>query len=220
MKATKPKVSIIIPVYNVEKYLSDCLDSAVCQKLEEIEIICVNDGSTDSSASILERYSCEYNNITVIEQENQGLSCARNAGFLHASGEYIYFLDSDDRITANAMEEMYNLAHKDDLDVLYIDGSAIYENEKLKERFPQYETAYRRNSSYDAITSGWELFSHMVENGEYCVSASLQFIKREYLKRINLKFILEYCMRIICLIFAVCYRLKKLDMLILHTSTE
>ncbi len=188
IKTNKPKVSVIIPVYNVEKYLADCLDSVVNQTLEEIEIICVNDGSTDSSASILERYSCEYNNITVIEQENQGLSCARNAGFLHASGEYIYFLDSDDRITANAMEEMYNLAHKDDLDVLYIDGSAIYENEKLKERFPQYETAYRRNSSYDAITSGWELFSHMVENGEYCVSASLQFIKREYLKRINLKF--------------------------------
>lgn len=178
MKVNKPKVSVIIPVYNVEKYLADCLDSVVNQTLEEVEIICVNDGSTDSSESILKQYSCAYNNITVIKQENQGLSCARNAGILHARGEYIYFLDSDDRITANAMEEMYNLAHKDELDVLYIDGSVIYENEKLKEIFPQYETAYRRKSSYDAITSGLELFSHMVENGEYCVSTSLQLIKR------------------------------------------
>ena len=120
IKTNKPKVSVIIPVYNVEKYLADCLDSVVNQTLEDVEIICVNDGSTDSSANILERYSCEYNNITVIKQENQGLSCARNAGVLHARGEYIYFLDSDDRITANAMEEMYNLAHKDELDVLYI----------------------------------------------------------------------------------------------------
>ena len=188
IKTNKPKVSVIIPVYNVEKYLAACLDSVVNQTLEDVEIICVNDGSTDSSASILERYSCEYNNITVIKQENQGLSCARNAGILHARGEYIYFLDSDDRITANAMEEMYSLAHKDELDVLYIDGSVIYENEKLKERFPQYETSYRRKSSYDAITSGPELFSQMVENGEYYVQASLQFIRREYLEKINLQF--------------------------------
>ena len=188
MKTNKPKVSIIIPVYNVDKYLADCLDSVINQTLKEVEIICVNDGSMDSSASILKQYSCDYTNITIINQENQGLSCARNVGVLYAKGEYIYFLDSDDRIEAYAMEEMYNLAHKDALDVLYIDGRAVYENEKLMETFPQYETAYRRKSSYDAITRGIELFSHMIENSEYCVQASLQFIKREYLKRINLKF--------------------------------
>lgn len=188
MKINEPKVSIIIPVYNVEKYLADCLDSVVKQTLDEIEIICVNDGSTDMSACILQQYSCEHTNITIINQENQGLSCARNVGILHSRGEYIYFIDSDDRIEANAMEEMFNLAYKEDLDVLYIDGSAVYENEKLMETFPQYGTAYRRNFSYAEITSGIELFSQMVENGEYCVSASLQFIKREYLQKVNLKF--------------------------------
>ena len=87
------KVSIIIPVYNAEKYLKRCLDSVLSQTLKDIEIICVNDGSTDNSIQILKEYGSK---IKVINQENQGLSVARNTGLKEAKGEFVAFLDSDD----------------------------------------------------------------------------------------------------------------------------
>ena len=91
-----PKVSIIVPVYNAEKYLERCLDSLVNQTLKDIEIICINDGSTDKSLKILNKYAGEYNNILIIEQENKGQSAARNVGIDTAGGEFIAFIDADD----------------------------------------------------------------------------------------------------------------------------
>ena len=91
-----PKVSVIIPVYNVEKYLKQCLDSVVNQTLKDIEIICVNDGSTDNSLEILEEYAQKDNRIIIISQENQGQSVARNIALEKATGEYVGFVDSDD----------------------------------------------------------------------------------------------------------------------------
>lgn len=90
------KISVIIPVYNVEKYLSACLDSIISQEFQDIEIICINDGSTDGSPAILEQYVLKDERITVYTQKNAGLSAARNAGLEKAAGEYIYFFDSDD----------------------------------------------------------------------------------------------------------------------------
>ena len=105
-----PKVSIIVPVYNVEKYLSKCLDSIVNQTLKDIEIICINDGSVDNSQSVLEAYAKKDTRIKVINQENLGLSCARNKGIDIAQGEYIGFVDSDDWIDLEFYEELYNNA--------------------------------------------------------------------------------------------------------------
>ena len=101
------KVSIVIPVYNVEKYLEECIESAIKQSLNDIEIICINDGSTDSSLEILKKYEKKYSNIIVISQENKGLSASRNVGIRKAKGKYIYFLDSDDFIDTNSMELCY-----------------------------------------------------------------------------------------------------------------
>ena len=98
-------VSIVIPVYNVEKYLKQCLESVVNQTLDKIEVICINDGSTDNSLNILKEYEKKYNNIIIIDQENKGPGFARNIGMKRASGKYIYFLDSDDYIELNAMED-------------------------------------------------------------------------------------------------------------------
>ena len=84
-------VSIIIPVYNVEKYLQECLESAINQTYKNIEIIAINDGSTDSSLAILEEYASKYGNLKIVNQENKGMSGARNAGLKVANGEYIYF---------------------------------------------------------------------------------------------------------------------------------
>ena len=112
------KVSVIVPVYNVEKYLKDCLDSVVNQTLEDIEIICVNDGSTDNSLAILEDYAEKDSRIKIITQENKGLGGARNTGLYHANGEYISFIDSDDWIEPNTFEELYNMSKDFDLDML------------------------------------------------------------------------------------------------------
>lgn len=115
----KKKVSVVIPVYNVEKYLSQCLDSVLSQSLEEIEVIVVNDGSTDGSSNICRQYSKRDKRIRLIEKENGGLSSALNVGIDLASGKYIIFLDSDDFwLDSNILHKMYNLAESNDLDVV------------------------------------------------------------------------------------------------------
>ena len=102
------KISIIIPVYNIEKYLKKCLDSVVNQTYQNLEIILVNDGSTDNSGKICEEYKRADSRIVLIHKENEGLSMARNTGLDIASGEYIFFVDSDDYISENMLETLYN----------------------------------------------------------------------------------------------------------------
>ena len=104
-----PKVSVIIPVYNVEKYLKQCLDSVVNQTLKDIEIICIDDGSADNSIEILKEYAQKDNRFIILEQENQGAGAARNKGLSIATGEYVHFMDSDDWIETSAYQELYNL---------------------------------------------------------------------------------------------------------------
>jgi glycosyltransferase involved in cell wall biosynthesis len=114
----KPKISVIIPVYNVEDYLEGCLRSVMTQSLSEIEIICVNDGSPDDCQMILERLAAEDSRIRIISKENGGLSSARNAGLRAATGEYIHFLDSDDHIQPRMYETLYSYARKNRLDLV------------------------------------------------------------------------------------------------------
>lgn len=111
-----PKVSVIIPVYNTEEYLRECLDSVVNQTLKEIEIICVDDGSTDNSARILEKYATKDSRFKIIAQKNQGAGFARNEGIKIAKGEYIAFLDSDDYyLDTDVLENLYENAKKNDV---------------------------------------------------------------------------------------------------------
>ena len=113
-----PKVSIVIPVYNVEKYLRQCLDSVVNQTLKELEIICVNDGSKDSSPQILEEYAQKDPRIVIINKENSGYGNSMNRGFDAATGEYIGIIESDDYAELDMFENLYQTAKKDDLDVV------------------------------------------------------------------------------------------------------
>ena len=108
-----PIVSVVIPVYNVEKYLSACLDSVLAQTFRDFEAVCVNDGATDSSLEILNEYTQKDPRIKIITQENQGLSAARNTGLINAQGEYILFLDSDDTIHPQTLEICHTLAIKE-----------------------------------------------------------------------------------------------------------
>ena len=121
MKETSPLISIIIPVYNSEKYIAQCLDSVVNQTLKDIEIICVNDGSTDGTLNILQEYALKDNRIKTINQKKSGVSSARNAGFKISSGEFIYFLDSDDFIHKNLLEITYHFAEKYSADMVCFD---------------------------------------------------------------------------------------------------
>ena len=112
------KISVIIPVYNVEQYLCKCIDSVLCQKGILFEIILVDDGSADSSAFICDRYNEKYENIKVIHKKNEGLGYARNSGLEIACGEYIFFLDSDDWIVENTLETLYMLAKRNSADMV------------------------------------------------------------------------------------------------------
>ncbi len=101
------EISVIIPVYNVENYLSKCLDSVINQTFKDIEIICVNDGSTDNSRKILEEYKNKDSRIKIVDKENGGLSSARNAGMKAATGKFLSFIDSDDWVELNMLEKLY-----------------------------------------------------------------------------------------------------------------
>ncbi|MDR0632318.1 MAG: glycosyltransferase [Holosporaceae bacterium] len=111
------KVSVIIPVYNVEKFLLRCLESVVNQTIKDIEIICVNDGSTDSSLKILEEFAVRDHRIIVINQDNKGQGAARNCAIEIARGEYIGFVDSDDWVELNYFEQLYAATKKYDADM-------------------------------------------------------------------------------------------------------
>lgn len=129
------KVSVVIPIYNVEKYLEDCLNSIVYQTLKDIEIICIDDGSTDNSLKILNRYAKNDSRIIVISQENMGHAAATNRGMDIAKGEYLYLMDSDDIIKLNALEDTYRISKSKNLDLLIFKSINYYE---LENKF--YET--------------------------------------------------------------------------------
>lgn len=128
----KIKVSIIVPVYNVEKYLKRCLDSITNQTLKELEIICINDGSTDNSLKILKQYAHKDKRISIINKQNEGLSVARNTGMEAASGEYIGFVDSDDWVDLNYFEKLYTAAEKYNCDMA---ASGIIRLHKWNKKF-------------------------------------------------------------------------------------
>ena len=117
-----PIISLIAPAYNVEKYIEACVHSCENQDLprDSYEIIIVNDGSTDSTYSTIERLSGVYENIRIVTQKNQGLSVARNNGFKLARGKYVWFIDSDDCISSNCLGKCLEIMERDDLDALVV----------------------------------------------------------------------------------------------------
>lgn len=131
-----PKISVIVPIYNVEKYLERCLNSIINQTFNDIEVICINDGSTDNSGKILNKYQ-KYTNFRIIEQTNVGISETRNIGLNLAQGDYISFIDSDDFIDSNFYEVLYNNAVKFKADIAC--AGIIRENEKKSAKIIEYK---------------------------------------------------------------------------------
>lgn len=175
------KVSVIIPVYDVEKYLSSCLDSVLGQTLKDIEVIAVDDASHDGSAKILERYAKEDERLKVISlKENHRQGYARNRGLELAEGKYVYFLDSDDMITAEALEKLYEEAESERLDVIYFDSDVVFESEDLKAKNDNY-IRYRSGKYPSEVVTGLRLFDLFMLEEEWLVYVQRQFWRREFL---------------------------------------
>lgn len=148
------KVSIVLPVYNAEKYLERCLDSVCNQTLKDIEIICVNDASTDNSLEILNDYAKKYSNIKVIDCiTNGGESKARNIGLDNATGEYIAFVDNDDEIDLDFYEKLYSKAQETGADI--VKGNVHIFNYNGKESFDKQNKMIRENNSKFFFAWNW-----------------------------------------------------------------
>lgn len=180
------KVSIIIPVYNTEAYLPACLDSVLAQTLTDIEVICIDDASPDRCGQILDDYAAKDARVKVIHlPENHQQGYGRNRGQEKASGEYVYFLDSDDMITPNAMQELYDLAKEGALDGIFFDSQVIYESEELARKYSDYSTEHK--GTYEPrVYTGQELLDAFVRQDDWTCYLQRQFWSRAYLERENI----------------------------------
>lgn len=182
------KVSVVIPVYNVEKYLPACLDSVLGQSLREIECICIDDASPDRCGEILDEYAQRDSRVRVLHlSENHMQGYGRNRGIELASGEYIYLLDSDDMITPTALEELYDVAKRDELDGIFFDSQAIYESEQLQHYGSSY-IGLRKGQYPDAVVSGQELLECFQREKEWMVYVQREFWRREFLVQNEIRF--------------------------------
>lgn len=174
-----------MPVYNMEDFLHDSLDSIVNQTLHEIEIIIINDGSKDNSLKIAQSYKKFDERIKIINQENQGLSGARNTGLEKANGKYVYFFDADDKLQNDCLERCFNLAEKNNLDVVTFDADVFYEK-GIKTMFnPNYD---RQGQIPNKEFDGESFFNYLIKENLFKASVCLNFIKEDILDRNELKF--------------------------------
>lgn len=173
MEKGKPKVSVVIPVYNTEKYLEATLQSIRNQTCCEIEIIVIDDGSTDCSAEIVRRAADEDGRIVLVSQPNRGLSLARNAGIARASGEFVYFMDSDDLLEKDALETCYRKCTEQRLDFVIFDAKA-FSDEGADIPGIRYE---RTQGMRDRVYDGRELLALLLREGRYLPSACLSFVR-------------------------------------------
>ncbi|MDR1614865.1 MAG: glycosyltransferase, partial [Campylobacteraceae bacterium] len=182
-KTNKIKVSVIIPVYNVEPYLRQCLDSVINQTLKEIEIICVDDGSTDNSLSILNEYAKKDGRFTVLKQKNSGAGAARNKGLAIAKGEYLSFLDSDDFFEPTMLEEMYRKTNQTNTDIVICDGF-LYDNATQQSKRGHF-------LKYDLVKKFTTFSRNDIPNDILFVSVpylSVKLYKKPFVKQTGIKF--------------------------------
>ena len=176
-------VSVVVPIYNVEKYIRECIDSVLNQTYKDLEIILVDDGSPDNCGKICDAYAKQDVRIKVIHKKNGGLSDARNAGMDIASGEYIYFLDSDDYIKTDAIEQLVHCIEKEKADIVYFEAETIFEDFEK----PDYYEVFIRSNSYKTAAGAAVHLSHL-RHAEYFSGVVLLFMRREFLKEHQLRF--------------------------------
>jgi len=170
-------VSIVIPIYNVENYIDECLNSVISQSYKDIEILCINDCTTDSSIERVKEYMKTDNRIVLIENEkNCGLSYTRNVGLKNAKGEFIWFVDSDDMIAENAVEKLVLFAEQRNVDVVYFNFTM------KKEIDDDYHYTYCTSGDYDDVSSAPAFMNRMFINKEQRAPACIQFWRTDVLR--------------------------------------
>ena len=180
------KVSVILPIYNVAPYLEETFESLIHQSLSDIEIIAVNDGSTDHSGAIIKKYQQKDPRIISFSQKNQGQSTARNLALQHASGRYVYMMDSDDVLSnPNALQICYNYAERNQADFIFFDGESFSEKETLRTSWNTKRThLVEENTKYD----GHFLLNLMLDTQAHNCVVWLLFIRRDFLEHTGLRF--------------------------------
>lgn len=174
------KVSVVIPVYNTAAYLRDAVKSVINQTLRELEIIIVNDGSTDNSGAIIRDLANEDRRIRIVEQENKGLSEARNTGLRYVTGEFIYFMDSDDLLDLDCLELCYNRCIESRLDFVCFDAETIVESGVGT---PLQNYTRKGLLDENKIYKGKELFEKQMEQFIFRPSVWLTFVRVDFMHK-------------------------------------
>jgi glycosyltransferase involved in cell wall biosynthesis len=182
MPIEKPLVSIIIPCYNTEEYIRECLDSVLGQTLENLEIICIDDSSSDKTLDILNEYQNQDLRVkSVCHEVNKGPGAARNTGMRLSTGKYIYFLDSDDCLRPDAMQTLSNYAETFDLDIILFAGEIFTCEGKRVVNEQYFNKVYKNEGNYLGILKGCEALYLLIANKEYTHSPCLYLSNREYI---------------------------------------
>ncbi len=181
--AERPSVSVVIPVYNVEKWLPACLDSVLSQSLTGLEVICIDDASPDRCPAILDSYALSDSRVRVIHlPENRRQGYGRNRGMEAARGKYVYFLDSDDLITEDAMESLFSLCERDALDGVFFDSQVIFDSPELEAHFRDTYQSTRHGTYPDEVVTGRELYAAFIRQNEWTCYVQRQFWRLDFLR--------------------------------------
>lgn len=174
-------LSFVIPVYNTQDYVGELLDSILSQEMDDIEIICVDDGSEDNALSVLQSYEERFTNVRVLHQENRGQGSARNLGLRYACGQYVQFVDSDDKLRGDSISFLRSVLSGVTFDVLFFDGYTFYDSEDLADKFKAFKSTYKRDRSHLGEMTGSELFRLLKAENAYKVSPCMAVFSRSYL---------------------------------------
>ncbi|RHW39557.1 glycosyltransferase [Lysinibacillus yapensis] len=178
------KISFIIPVYNTEKYIRQCIDSILVQNLSNFEIIIIDDGSTDNSLTICNQYSSKHSNIHVFSQKNSGPSAARNKGIEEAKGKYIFFIDSDDYYVNGALNKFEEIVEREpDVDLVF--GKIMTFHEGTSKKMPKLK--YKNTGKIGELT-GEEALSYLIKTNQIMISNYSALIKKELLCSNHIRF--------------------------------
>lgn len=184
-----PTVSVIVPAFCTERYIGEAIDSLRMQTLTDIEIICIDDGSTDGTRAVIDQRATEDERVKALAfDENRGVGAARNAGIDIATGRFVYFFDSDDRLVVDALEQLVAAMSADRLDVVLFDAAPFYDPPGLEATRPGYPAYYRRRQEHVGVMTGLELFTSMALADDWKPSPCLYLLDRDFASAHGLRF--------------------------------
>ena len=185
----KPLISVLIPAYNVERYLGECLSSILSQSETRVEVLVMDDGSTDGTNALLARYAANDARLRLFRQENAGAYVARNRLLAEARGRWIYFCDADDRLASGAFARLLAAAEADDLDFVGFCADVFYDSPSLEARFAKFRNRYSFSCDFASPCTGEELFCKIVAAGEWRSLVWLMFLRRDLLDGNAIRFV-------------------------------